>query len=301
VLQLRFWGTRGSISVSNPGIMEFGGNTSCIELRADNRLIMIDVGGGAYELGRYLMANDFTKGPINGDIFITHTHLDHIMGFPMFSPFFIKTNTFRIYGPRLPESGSVRGALELMTSYQFWPLHLNEFAAKFSFHTIFETEIDLGNGLKVTSKLLNHPVITLGYRFEYLGKTVVTLFDTEPYWNMFADKQDPFYSAEADMEGRKTVEEENKKISEFISGADILICDCVYLESEYQNGKQGWGHTYLESAINSAKEAGVRKLVVFHHEPSRADNALREIEEQRFPKDLGMEIIAAKEGRLLTA
>jgi phosphoribosyl 1,2-cyclic phosphodiesterase len=300
VLQVRFWGTRGTISVSNPGVMEFGGNTSCIELRAGGRLIIIDVGSGAYRLGRHLMSNDYKKGPINGDIFITHTHLDHLIGFPMFMPFLAKTNTFHIYGPRLPENGSVRGALELMTSYQFWPVRLNEFAAKLSFNTIFETTLDLG-GLKVTSKLLNHPVITLGYRFEYAGKTVVTAFDTEPYWNMFADKRESFYSADADMEGRKTVEEENKKKLEFIKGADILIYDGTYTESEYQNGKQGWGHTYIENAINSAKEAGVKKLVVYHHEPSRTDSALQEIEGRRFQKNLGMEIIAAKEGLLLTA
>ncbi|MDR2660381.1 MAG: MBL fold metallo-hydrolase [Spirochaetaceae bacterium] len=301
MLQVRFWGTRGSIAVTGSSAVEFGGNTSCIELRAGGRLIIIDLGSGARELGNHLIAENFKKSPIDGDIFITHTHLDHLIGFPMFAPLFFKSNTFRIHGPRLPENGSVRSAIEIMTSYQFWPVRLSEFAAKLTFNIIVETTLDLGGGLKVTSKLLNHPVITLGYRFEYHGKTVVTAFDTEPYRNLFTDEQSPFYSAAADSEGRKTVKEESNRMLEFISGADILIYDSPYTEAEYQKGKQGWGHTPLEYAIRCSKEAGVKKLIVFHHEPSKTDKVLREIEECNFPKNIGMEIIAAKEGMSLTA
>jgi ribonuclease BN (tRNA processing enzyme) len=300
MLQIRFWGTRGSIAICNSDVIEFGGNTACIELRADDKLVIIDLGSGIYGLGEYLMANDFNKGPIDCDIFVTHTHMDHLHGFPMFTPLFSKTSTLRVYGPLLPEKGSIHGLLDFMSSYPLWSVHLNKFEAGISFHTIFETTIDLGQGLKVTSKLLNHPVITLGYRFEYQGKTVVTAFDTEHYWNIFADKQDPFYSVEADREGAKTVKEEHKKMLDFFHGADILIHDATYTEAEYRKGKQGWGHTFIESAISSAKDADVKKLIMFHHAPTRTDKDLHEMEERYFPKNKNMEIIMAKEGQLLT-
>jgi phosphoribosyl 1,2-cyclic phosphodiesterase len=207
---------------------------------------------------------------------------------------------FRIYGPRLPEGRGFRDILELMTSYPFWPVRLSDFAAKLTFNSILETTLDLGGGLKVKSKLLNHPVTTLGYRFEYGGKSIVTAFDNEPYWNMFADKQDSFYDAEADGEAERTTEKENKKYIEFISKADILVCDAPYTEKEYQSGKRNWGHTSYESAIRGAEAAGVKKLALFHHDPLRLDKDLREIEKQYVKNDAGVEVIIVKEGLVLT-
>ncbi|MDR0409146.1 MAG: MBL fold metallo-hydrolase [Spirochaetaceae bacterium] len=300
MLQIRFWGTRGSIAISSPDKLKLGGNTACIEMRLDNRLVIIDLGSGAYDLGNYLMANDFKKGPIECDIFVSHTHMDHLYGFPMFAPMFIRKNSFRVHGPRLPGDSRIGGLLDFLSSYPLWPVHLSKFDARLSFNSIFETTLDLGHGLKVTSKLLNHPVITLGYRFEYQGKTIVTAFDTEPHYNMFADKQDPFYSAGAESEAQRVVEEENKKFIEFIRGADVLIHDACYTEAEY-HGKEGWGHTTIESAISGAKEAGgVKKLVLFHHSPSRTDKDMNEIMKRCPSKKSEMEIIAAKEGMLLT-
>jgi ribonuclease BN (tRNA processing enzyme) len=281
--------------------MEFGGNTSCIELRAGSRLIIVDMGSGIRGLGSHLMANDFKQGHINADIFITHSHIDHIIGFPMFAPFFVNSSEFRVYGPVMPEGGGIQQVLELMTNYTFWPVHLSEFPAKLIFKNILETTINLGDGLTVKSILLNHPVITLGYRFEYQGKVIVITTDTEPFWNMFADKTSPMYNAYADYEGRITAENKNKKLVEFIKNADIFVCDCVYTETEYQNGKRNWGHTSYETAIKNAKISGVKKLVPYHHEPSRTDEALNKLSEQYFDNNHGIEITVAKEGLTLTA
>jgi phosphoribosyl 1,2-cyclic phosphodiesterase len=300
MLSVRFWGTRGSIACPGSATEEFGGNTSCLELRADGRLVIVDMGSGIRGLGAYLMANDFTRGPVNADIFITHTHLDHIIGFPMFAPLFIGKNEFRIYGPVMP-GGGIRQTFDLILSYPFWPVHISEFPAKLVFKNILETKIDLGNGLTASSIMLNHPVITLGYRFEYQGKAIVVATDTEPFWNMFADKNNPMYNAQADYEGRIAAEAKNKKVTDFFKCADILIHDCSYTEAEYQSGKLNWGHTSYESAIKTAKISKVKKLAVFHHEPSRTDDALRTISEQFFNNESGIEIAVAKEGLVLTA
>jgi phosphoribosyl 1,2-cyclic phosphodiesterase len=301
MLSVRFWGTRGSIPSPGKNTAEFGGNTSCLELRADGRLIIVDLGTGLRPLGLSLMANDPKNGPISADIFVTHTHLDHIIGFPMFAPLFVPTSELRIYGPVMPGGFNVRRALELMTDYPFWPVHISEFAAKLTFRDILETTIDLGGGLLVTSKILNHPVITLGYRFDYQGKTIAFVTDNEPFWNLFDDKSAPMYSAEADYEGRKAAETENKKLTDFLKRADILVYDGAYTEEEYQNGKRNWGHTSYESAIKNAKVAGAKNLIIYHHEPSREDESLRNLEAQYSKNDSHMKIITAKEGLVLTA
>ncbi|MDR2444970.1 MAG: MBL fold metallo-hydrolase [Spirochaetaceae bacterium] len=301
MLSVRFWGTRGSVTSPGKETVEFGGNTSCLELRADSKLVIIDFGTGIRALGGSLMANDLKNAPINADIFVTHTHWDHLIGFPLFAPFFIPTSELRIYGPVMPEGFNVRSALKLMTDYPFWPVRICEFAAKLTFIDIFETTIDLGSGLTVTSKMVNHPVITLGYRFEYQGKSIVVATDTEPFWNMFDDKSHPMYSAEADYEGRKGAEAENKKLTDFFRNADVLVYDSAYTEEEYKNGKLNWGHTSYESAIENAKISDVKNLVIYHHEPSRTDASLRDLAEKYSKDASGINIIMAKEGLVLTA
>ncbi|MDR2343719.1 MAG: MBL fold metallo-hydrolase [Spirochaetaceae bacterium] len=300
MLSVRFWGARGSIASPGKETVEFGGNTSCLELRADGKLVIVDFGTGIRLLGESLLANDLKNGPINADIFVTHTHWDHLIGFPMFAPLFIPTSELRIYGPVMPEGFKVRNALKLMTDYPFWPVRLCEFAAKLTFIDILETTIDLGAGLTVTSKLLNHPVITLGYRFEYEGKKIVVVTDNEPFWNMFDDKSHPMYSAEADYEGCEVAETENKKLSDFFKDVDILVYDSAYTEAEYRNSKRNWGHTSYESAIENAKISGAKNLVIYHHEPSRTDEALRDLSVKYSKADSGLKIITAKEGMVLT-
>ncbi|MDR2796374.1 MAG: MBL fold metallo-hydrolase [Spirochaetaceae bacterium] len=300
MLSIRFWGTRGSIASPGKETVEFGGNTSCLELRADGRLVIVDFGTGIRALGGSLLANDLKKGPISADIFVTHTHWDHIIGFPVFAPLFIPTSEFRIYGPVMPEGFTLHRALELATDYPFWPVHISEFPAKLTFTDILETTLDLGDGLTVISKMLNHPVITLGYRFEYKGKTIAVVTDHEQFWNPFGDESDPMYSAEADYEGRISAETENKKLTDFLVNADILVHDSSYTEAEYRNGKQNWGHTSYESAIKNSKIAGVRNLIIYHHEPSRTDEMLRGLAAQYVENDSALKIITAKEGLVLT-
>jgi phosphoribosyl 1,2-cyclic phosphodiesterase len=136
----------------------------------------------------------------------------------------------------------------------------------------------MGGGLKVITKHLNHPILCLGYRFEYQGKSIVTAFDSEPFRNVFStDPDDPGYDETAALEGEEVAREENERLFRFFEGADILIHDCQYTAEEYKT-KQGWGHSCFEQTIDTAVKARVKKLIGFHHDPARTDARLSELE-----------------------
>jgi phosphoribosyl 1,2-cyclic phosphodiesterase len=304
MLSVRFWGVRGSIPCPGAATVEFGGNTSCLEIRADEKLVVIDFGTGIKPFGDWLMANDFKKGPINADFFITHTHWDHMMGFPMFTPLFIPTSKLRIRGPVSYEDETLESIISAQLSYRYWPVRASELSAKIEYDQIKETSIDLGDGLWVTTKYLNHPILCLGYRFEYKGKTIVTAYDNEPFRNLFpTDPDDPSYDEEAAIEGELVAKEENEKLLRFFLGADVLVHDAQYTEKEY-GGHLGWGHTSYERAINSSHKARVKKLVLFHHDPNRNDEELRRLENEYRAKVCGkssLELMMAREGLTVEA
>ncbi|MDR1175770.1 MAG: MBL fold metallo-hydrolase [Treponema sp.] len=300
MLSVKFWGVRGSIPCPGPATVKFGGNTSCLEIRADKRLVIVDLGTGIKPLGDFLMKNDFREGPIDTDIFISHTHWDHIMGFPMFTPLFIPTTKLRIRGPVSYEDDTLESILGAQLSYRYWPIRLNELSAAIQYDRLQETSMDLGDGLKVITKYLNHPISCLGYRFEYQGSSIVTVYDNEPYRNLFpVDPDDPDYDEGAAIEGEQAAKEENEKLLRFFYKADVLIHDAQYSEKEYRNGKIGWGHTSYEHAINTANKSKVKKLVLFHHDPNREDNTLEDLEQEYRGKIAGktsMEVMMAREG-----
>ena len=144
MLYVRFWGDRGSIPCPGPATVRFGGNTSCLEIRADDRLVIVDLGTGIKPLGDRLMGTDFKKGPIDADIFITHTHWDHIMGFPMFTPIFVPGTKLRIRGPVSYEDDTLESVIGAQLSYKYWPVRQSELAAHIEYGQLKETELDLG-------------------------------------------------------------------------------------------------------------------------------------------------------------
>jgi ribonuclease BN (tRNA processing enzyme) len=201
------------------------------------------------------------------------------MGFPVFSPMFIPTSKFHIRGPVSYEDETLMSILSQQLSYRYWPVRLHELAAQIEYSTIHETSLDLGRGLKVITKYLNHPILCLGYRFEYQGKSIVTAYDFEPYRNIFpVDKNDPDYDEAAAREGDAAAREENERVLQFFKDADVLIYDAHYTALEYES-KKGWGHSTFEQAIISAREASVKKLICFHHDPNRTDSQLEELED----------------------
>jgi len=300
-MKIRFWGVRGSIPSPGPKTQKYGGNTACTELRVGpaNRLIIIDAGSGIRTLGNYLMANDLPKGPIKADIFLSHTHWDHIMGYPFFTPIYIPGTKLKVHGPVSFEEDPLEEVVGGQMKYRYFPVNMGELASEIDYIRLKEDpHIDLGEGLVLRTKLLNHPITALGYRFEYGRKAVCTCYDTEPFRNLFiTDPSHPVYDEAMAIEGEEVAIEQNKAVEQFFAGADLLIYDAQYTAAEY-GARLNWGHTAMEYAIEAANRAGVKRLALFHHDPDRTDatlDALAEIYCQ--PGKYGpTEVFFAREG-----
>ncbi|MCP4337925.1 MAG: MBL fold metallo-hydrolase [Desulfobulbaceae bacterium] len=279
-MKVRFWGVRGSIPSPGPTTQKYGGNTACIELRVgpDNRIIIIDAGSGIRTLGNSIMANDLPKGPIKAEIFLSHTHWDHIMGYPFFTPIYIPGTKLKVHGPMSFEDDPLEEVVGGQMKYRYFPINLGELASEVDYVRLKEDpDIDLGDGLRLATKLLNHPISSLGYRFEYDGLVVCTCYDTEPFRNLFiTDPDDPDYDEAMAFEGEEVAMEQNLAVEQFFAGADLLIYDSQYTDAEY-SARINWGHTTMEYAIAAANRAGVKKLAMFHHDPDRTDDSLDEL------------------------
>lgn len=279
-MKVRFWGVRGSIPSPGQVTQKYGGNTACTEIRVGegDRLIIVDAGSGIRNLGNYIMGHDLPKGPIKADIFLSHTHWDHIMGYPFFTPIYIPGSKLKVFGPVSFEDDPLEEVVGGQMKYRYFPVNLGELASDIEYVRLKEDpSIDLGDGLHLSTKLLNHPITSLGYRFEYNSKVVCTCYDTEPFRNLFiTDPEDPDYDEAMAYEGEEVAKEQNQAIEDFFQGADLLIYDAQYTQEEYNNGRVNWGHTSMEYAVEAANRAGVKKLALFHHDPDRTDAQLDE-------------------------
>ena len=300
-MKITVWGCRGSLPVPGRSTLKYGGNTTCLEVRLDSgQVIILDAGTGIRSLGKKLAAEKNLR-----EIFLilTHSHWDHLMGFPFFTPIFIPSTRLKIYGPVTYEDEGLDRIIGDQLTYRYFPVKHSELAADITYHPLKESSMDLGDGLQVTTKYLNHPILCLGYRFEHEGKVFCTAYDNEPFRNVFpTDPDDPGYDEVAAEEGDIAAREENEKILQFYKNADILVHDTQYTNDEYVDSKLGWGHTPYEFAINSAHKAGVKKLVLFHHDPMRTDDQLTGLLEQYKELIAGkteMEIVMASEGMVL--
>ncbi|MBI5815302.1 MAG: MBL fold metallo-hydrolase [Nitrospinae bacterium] len=267
-MQIQFWGVRGSIPAPGPDTSQFGGNTPCVEVRNSGEpLIILDAGTGIRKLGL-----DILKDPSVTEIHImlSHTHWDHIQGLPFFAPLFIPKYTINLYGP-VHYSKNLEQILSQQMDYTYFPVRVEELAAKISFHDITEQELSIGNSVKVTTKFVNHPVVCLSYRISNAGKSFVYLTDHEPYRNLFDDGDE--INRE---EGRLVAEEQTDAIIKFVEGADLLCMDAQYTPEEYRN-RIGWGHSSVDYSYNMSRAAGVKELVLFHHDPDRSDADLQRI------------------------
>ncbi|MEA2082803.1 MAG: MBL fold metallo-hydrolase [Thermodesulfobacteriota bacterium] len=281
-MKIKFWGVRGSIPCPGPNTVKYGGNTVCIELRIKetDRLIIIDAGSGIRELGNYMLGHDLPKGPIKTEIYLTHTHWDHIMGFPFFTPIYIPKTKLKIYGPVSYEQDTLEKIVGGQLTYRYFPVREAELGAEIEYIRLKEGSFDLGDGITLITKYLNHPILCLGYRFEYRGKVFCTCYDTEPFQNLFStDPEDPSYDEAMAEEGAMVAEEQNKIVENFFAGADLLIYDTQYTRKEYESSKVGWGHSSFEYAVAAANRAGVKSMAFFHHEPMRTDAQMDELAE----------------------
>ena len=245
---IRFWGVRGSIACSGPETARYGGNTSSLEVRCGGRLLLFDAGSGIRYLGNAL-AN---AAPLDADLYLTHTHFDHVCGLPFFRPFFQPQNTFRVWAGHLGGRVTLHRVIcEFMMSPLF-PVPPEVFRSNLSYRE-FEAGHTLAPapGIALRTTALNHPDGATGYRIEYGGRSACYLTDTEH------------------VPGAP-----DRNILGLIEGADVVIYDCMYTDAEYAQGHAGWGHSTWEEGVRLCKAAGAKRLVVFHHDPDHDDNAL---------------------------
>jgi len=292
---VRFWGTRGSLAKPGPTTVRYGGNTACVEVRAaDGTLVVLDCGTGAHPLGQALLASG--EQPVRGHLLITHTHWDHIQGFPFFAPLFVPGSEWDVYAP-----GSGGHQLETTLAgqmeYTYFPVTLEQLRATLRCHDLGEGSFAIGH-VRIATQYLNHPALTLGYRLEADGVAVVYATDHEPH-----GRDEPERSGgKIGRPGAPAAHREDQRHIEFLAGADLVIHDAQYTAAEYPN-KITWGHTPAEWAVDYALAAGAKRLALFHHDPLRDDAAVDRLVDACRQRVLtaggGLEVFAAAEGQAL--
>jgi phosphoribosyl 1,2-cyclic phosphodiesterase len=287
-LTLRFWGTRGSIPSPGPATVRYGGNTPCVEVRtSDNWLIILDAGTGIRELGRSLIERA-GGGKVAGDIFLTHAHWDHIQGIPFFAPIFLKGNHFTIWGSQSLET-SIDRVLRDQMSPTVFPVTFEELDARIDFQSLTD-EPTAGNGYVVSAMPVRHPGGALGYRFT----------------NGIAGDRALVYVSDNELSPAARYADHpgwRERFVAFTRGAAVLVHDTMYTSAEYDSFV-GWGHSTYSDAVELALEAGVERLVLFHHRPERTDDdvdrCLASCRAQVASRGGTLEIVAAAEGMTLT-
>lgn len=283
-MQVRFWGTRGSLAKPGPSTLRYGGNTACVQIvTASGTLLVLDCGTGGHELGRALLRD--TEGPLHGHMLISHTHWDHIQGIPFFAPLFQPGGRWDFYAPQ-GFGESLRETLAGQMEYTYFPVTPEAFAADIRYHSLGEGSFRIGE-VTVRTRYLNHPALTLAYRIEADGAAVVYASDHEPHARALGGGDGP-------IEGQDLLH------AEFLRDADLVIHDAQYVAEEYE-GRIGWGHSTHEYAAAVCVVAGVKRLALTHHDPFRSDDALdllvARARERLGPADL--DLFGAAEGLTL--
>lgn len=270
---VQFWGVRGSIPAPGPETVRYGGNTSCVEMRVGGKRLIFDGGTGLRVLGKNLLR----QMPVEAYLFFTHSHWDHIQGFPFFVPAFVKGNCFHIYGAIAPNGATMKQRLHDQMLHPNFPVPMQVMQSDLKFYDLFPGDQMQLDDILIETGPLNHPNTAMGYRITWNGRTVVYATDTEHY----PDRLD-------------------ENLLDLARDAHVLIYDACYTDEEYHDPKSpkvGWGHSTWQEAVKLAKAANVKKAVIFHHDPNHSDDFLDNIEAQVqsvFPNS-----ILAREGMIL--
>jgi phosphoribosyl 1,2-cyclic phosphodiesterase len=241
---VRFWGVRGSIACPGPDTAVYGGNTSCIEVRCGSRLIVFDAGTGLRSLGASIAAEGIT----DLDLFLSHTHIDHVIGLPFFCYLFKPQNKLRVWSGHLADGRTTESVVRQLMAEPLFPVPVEIFTADVGFHDFSAGDtLTPNDGITLRTTMLNHPQGATGYRVEFGGKSICYVTDTEH----FEDGPD-------------------RNILGLIDGADIVIYDSTFSDAEYPDYK-GWGHSTWEEGARLCAAAKVGTFVIFHHAPERTD------------------------------
>jgi phosphoribosyl 1,2-cyclic phosphodiesterase len=273
-MKIKFWGTRGSIATPGQDTVKYGGNTACVEVSDDKTLLIFDSGTGIRPLGMDLLKRTPKGARIQGHIFISHFHLDHIQGFPFFVPVYVPGNSFTIYGCE-GAGKKLENIFVGQMSPEYFPVTLKEMPAELKFTQLTTRPVQV-NGWTVHPTYVNHPGLALGYRVEDGKHKMAYVTDNEPFRYLLRHQGNlqPIYD---DLErGAVELEREDKNLCEFLRGVDVLVHDAQYTIDEYKT-KLSWGHSFYEFALELAIQAGVKQLVLFHHDPMRPDRQLDDI------------------------
>jgi phosphoribosyl 1,2-cyclic phosphodiesterase/CheY-like chemotaxis protein len=259
---VKFWGVRGSIAAPGPETVYYGGNTSCVEVRSGSDIIVLDAGTGIRKLGLSLV-QEFKDLPIRLNVLLTHSHWDHIQGFPFFPPAYNLKNEVTICGFEGARQG-LQSTLSTQMENPYFPISMEQMPGAIAIRELKELNFKVGN-IDVKAHFLNHPGICAGYRLFTPGGSISYLPDVELFQQVRTHAKDS--SARSEIE---TVPEEDRNVLEFIRGSDVLIIDSQYDAEEY--GKHiGWGHSCFEDAVTLAMQGKVGRLFLFHHDPDHTD------------------------------
>ena len=275
--RVKFWGVRGSIPTPGKKFIRYGGNTPCVEVRCGDTLIIIDAGSGLRELGDSLL-QEFNGRKAEIHMLISHTHWDHIQGFPFFKLAYIPGTVINFYG------GHSVSTLEKLIFGQmereYFPVSLNELQSTIGFNALTESPFKI-NDVTIYFTHLIHPTLSLGFRIEYRGRVFVYATDSE---------------ISLDPEIEKINE---KNLSYLMHDADAVVADCQYDMEEYEN-KAGWGHSAIEKTVEICNKFNVKNLFAFHHDPSRTDDQLDElIIKGKAVANPGLNVYPAKEKQMI--
>jgi len=282
-MKLRLWGTRGSIPAPGPETVRYGGNTSCVEVVGDDRRhrMILDAGTGIRHLG-----NSFSvEGPERIDILLTHLHSDHIMGMGFFAPLWNPNQEIHLWGP----ASATKTLAERIARYlspPFFPVPMSEIPSRLSFHDTPEEPFEVC-GFSVTPARVLHQGPTVGYRVSDDHATIGYIPDHEPGLAGIDGVVQPSWISGYTI----------------ANGVDLLLHDAQYTEGEYPL-RRGWGHSSIEQVIAYALACDVRRLMMFHHDPSHSDaelEALRDVGLRRWTQTRAAEdLLLAAEGVELT-
>ena len=268
---VRFWGVRGSIACPGEKYQRYGGNTSCLEVRCGDELLIFDAGTGLMRLGDRLAKEQ----NLRSNLFLTHTHFDHINGLPFFTPLFDPKNRLKLWAGHLLPELTLHEALGKFMAAPLFPVPLQIFSANVSFHDFTAGEtLDPHPDVRVQTALLNHPNNATGYRIDYKGRSICYVTDTE-----------------------HVVGQPDENILALIDRADMMIYDSTYTEAEFP-AHQFWGHSTWEEGARLCDLAGTKQLVIFHHDPGHDDAFMDQVSAEAEKRRPGT--VVACEGMVLT-